>query len=106
MASLMSDAWLFRRLRISSAPLVFHLTNILLHAANTVLVLLILRRLGATMLISGAVALLFAWHPMQVESVAWIAQRKTVLATFFALLSMLAYLRLSDGRRWAWLPLA
>jgi tetratricopeptide (TPR) repeat protein len=70
-----------------------HLTSLLFHAANTVLVFLFLRRLTGTFWRSACVAALFAWHPLHVESVAWIAERKDVLSTFFGLLSLLAYVR-------------
>ena len=68
-----------------------HLTNILLHAANTALLLLLLVRLTDRLWPSAFIAALFAWHPMHIESVAWISERKDVLSTFFALLAMLNY---------------
>jgi Flp pilus assembly protein TadD len=70
----------------------FHLTNILLHLANVLLVYFVL--FGATRFAwrSAFVAALFAVHPLHVESVAWITERKDVLSTFFWLLTMLAYL--------------
>ena len=68
-----------------------HTVNVLLHAANVVLLFLILA--GATGLAwrSFAVAALFAWHPINVESVAWIAERKNVLSMFFFLQALAAY---------------
>jgi Tfp pilus assembly protein PilF len=74
-------------------PVGYRVTNLVLHLANTLLVWLILRRLA----IPGAflAALLWAIHPVNVESVAWIAQRKTVLSMLFALLSILCFLRSS-----------
>jgi tetratricopeptide (TPR) repeat protein len=74
-------------------PAGYHLTNVLLHAATCALLLLALVRCGAPLPAATLGALVFAAHPGQVESVAWIAQRKTLLATFFLLLSYLAYLR-------------
>jgi tetratricopeptide (TPR) repeat protein len=70
-----------------------HLTNLLFHAANSVLLFLLLRRMTGALWRSAVVAALFAWHPLHVESVAWIAERKDVLSTFFWLLTMMAYVR-------------
>jgi tetratricopeptide (TPR) repeat protein len=70
-----------------------HLTSILLHAINTMLVFLLLRGLTGTMWRSVAVAALFGWHPVHVESVAWVAERKDVLSAFFGLLTLLFYAR-------------
>lgn len=70
-----------------------HLVNVLLHAVNAVLVLALARRLGLAAPAAWLVAAVFAVHPAQVESVAWVSERKTVLCTFFMLLTMLAYLR-------------
>jgi protein O-mannosyl-transferase len=73
------------------APLGYHLDNILLHAANAVLVWLILRRLA----VPGAwvAAAIFAVHPVQVEAVAWISERKSVLGGLFCLLSVWLFVR-------------
>jgi tetratricopeptide (TPR) repeat protein len=70
-----------------------HLVNVLLHCANTVLLFLALKRMTGAVWPSAFVAALFAVHPLHVESVAWIAERKDVLSTFFWLLTMLAYSR-------------
>jgi tetratricopeptide (TPR) repeat protein len=69
-----------------------HLTNLILHLANTLLFFVLLRRMTGALWRSAIVAALFAWHPSHVESVAWIAERKDVLSTFFGLLAMAAYL--------------
>jgi tetratricopeptide (TPR) repeat protein len=69
----------------------FHLTNVLLHAANTALVFLALRALTAEFWPSAVAALLFAVHPLRMESVAWVAERKDVLSGFFGLLALWAY---------------
>jgi Flp pilus assembly protein TadD len=68
-----------------------HLTNILLHAANTALLFLLLFRLTGVVWRSWIVAALFGLHPLHVESVAWVAERKDVLSTFFGLLCLIAY---------------
>ena len=70
-----------------------HLTNVLFHIANGLLVFWALRRLTGAYWRSGLVAALFALHPLQVDTVAWVAERKNVLSTFFGLLTVLAYAR-------------
>ncbi len=84
--SLMLDAEVF-----GEGPFGPHLTNLLFHAANTVLLFLLLRRLTAATWRSALVAALFALHPLHVESVAWVAERKDVLSTFFGLWSLWMY---------------
>jgi protein O-mannosyl-transferase len=72
-------------------PLGFHLVNVLLHATSAVLLLTVLRRLN----VPGAflAAVLWALHPVQVESVAWITERKNVLSGLFYLAAMLSWIR-------------
>jgi tetratricopeptide (TPR) repeat protein len=70
-----------------------HLTSVLLHAINTVLVFLLLRRLTGAIWRSWLVAALFGLHPLHVESVAWVAERKDVLSTCFGLIALLFYAR-------------
>ena len=72
-------------------PAGYHITNILLHAANAVLLFLILESATGFAWRSLAVAALFALAPINVESVAWISQRKNVLSMFFFLLALAAY---------------
>jgi tetratricopeptide (TPR) repeat protein len=74
-------------------PWGFHLTNLLLHAANVMLLFHVLARMTQALWRSALVAALFALHPLHVESVAWAAERKDVLSTFLGLLTILAYLR-------------
>src|SRR5206468_5292447 len=74
-------------------PRGYHLTSLFLHVANTLLVFLVLHRLTGALWRSTAVAALFGLHPLHVESVAWVAERKDVLSGFFWLLSMAAYAR-------------
>ena len=68
-----------------------HLTNLLFHTANVVLLFLVLWQLTGAQWRSALVAALFAWHPLHVESVAWVSERKDVLSAFFWLLTMSAY---------------
>jgi len=70
-----------------------HLTSVLLHALNTVLAFAVLRRITGATGRSFVVALLFGLHPLRVESVAWVAERKDVLSTLFFLLTIWAYAR-------------
>src|SRR5664280_1181023 len=72
-------------------PQGFHLVNLLFHVMNTLLLFLILRRMTTNLWPSAFVAALFAIHPLHVESVAWIAERKDVLSTFFWMLTLGAY---------------
>jgi tetratricopeptide (TPR) repeat protein len=69
-----------------------HLTSLLFHVANTLLLLLILVRMTGALWQSSFVAALFALHPLHVESVAWVAERKDVLSTFFMMLTVWAYI--------------
>jgi hypothetical protein len=68
-----------------------HLVNVLFHVANTILLFLVLARMTKGVWQSVFIAGLFALHPLHVESVAWVAERKDVLSTLFWLLTMLAY---------------
>jgi tetratricopeptide (TPR) repeat protein len=79
------------------ATLGYHLANLLLHAAAAILVMLIMRRLG----LPGGwlAALIFALHPVCVESVAWIAEQKNTLSTVFYLSAALLYLQFDQTRR-------
>ncbi len=79
-------------------PIGFHLVNVLLHASNAILLFALLRRLSVPGALFGAA--LFALHPVHVESVAWITERKNVLSGLFYLSSFLAFLRYrSKGSR-------
>lgn len=70
-----------------------HLVNVVLHLANAVLLFLLMQRLTGSVWRSAMVAALFAWHPLRVESVAWISERKDVLSAFFGLLCLFAYVQ-------------
>jgi Tfp pilus assembly protein PilF len=87
----MADCELFRL-----NPAGHHFVNLLFHSANTALLFLLLARLTQKVWPSILVALLFALHPLHVESVAWAAERKDVLCGFFCLLALLAYIRFAD----------
>lgn len=85
-------------------PIGHHYTSLLLHAASAVLLFLLLRRATGLTWPSLMVAGLFALHPMNVESVAWAAERKNVLSMLFFLLALLAYDRYGrTGRRYFYL---
>jgi len=74
-------------------PAGHHLTSLLVHAANVLLVFLVLGRLTGSRWRSGLAAALFAVHPLHVESVAWISERKDVLSAFFWMSTLVAYTR-------------
>ena len=80
-------------------PVGHHYTNLLLHAANVVLLFLLLRQATGLTWSSLVVAALFALHPVNVESVAWAAERKNVLSLLFFLLALHAYDRYARTRR-------
>jgi len=84
--SLMFDCHLF-----GPNPGRIHLVNVLLHLLNTLLLFAVFKKMTGSLWPSAFVAAAFALHPMHVESVAWIAQRKDVLSTLFFMLALLAY---------------
>ena len=69
----------------------YHVTNLVLHMASSILVFELFRRMTGETALIAFVAAVFAAHPLHVESVAWIAERKDVLSTFFWMLTVLAY---------------
>ncbi|MBI1850328.1 MAG: tetratricopeptide repeat protein [Planctomycetes bacterium] len=77
----------------------FHLTSLLLHVANVVLVALLLRSLFGHPVAAIGAALLFGVHPVMVEPIPWVSEQKTLLAACFSLLSLLAYTRWVATRR-------
>lgn len=77
-----------------------HASNLLLHIANALLLLLLLVRLTGTLWRSVTVVAIFALHPLHVESVAWVAERKDLLCAFFFLLTLYAYLRYTKRSGW------
>jgi len=78
------------------APAAHHLVNVAVHGVNAVLLLLLLRRMTGALWPSAFVAALFAVHPLHVESVAWVSERKDVLSGFFFMLTLLAYARYAE----------
>jgi tetratricopeptide (TPR) repeat protein len=87
------------------SPMAYHATNLFLHIINILLVWLLLLRLSRKRLIAGIAAFLFALHPINVEPVAWIAARSTLLFTSFYLGGLLAYLRYTDKKKILYLGL-
>src|SRR5881296_534901 len=103
-------------------PVGYHLTSLLLHAANAVVFFFVVRRIlilalpgpsergHALAVAAGVAALVFAIHPLRVESVAWVTERRDVLSGLFYLVTILVYLRACEreerGRRWHWLAVA
>lgn len=86
-----------------------HWTNLLFHLANTFLLFLLLKRMTGMLWSSGFIAALFALHPLHVESVAWVAERKDVLSAFFWFLTIWAYIRYVENRsvaRFLWVILS
>jgi Tfp pilus assembly protein PilF len=92
--SLMLDASLFGR-----SPEANHVTNVILHVANVLLVFATFAKATGNAPRSAFVAALFAVHPLHVESVAWISERKDVLSMFFGLLALYSYVGYASGRR-------
>ncbi|MDH7601032.1 MAG: tetratricopeptide repeat protein [Armatimonadota bacterium] len=85
--------WLFDLSLGRSNSGFYHLSNVLFHAANTVLLFVVLNAMTGALWKSAFVAALFGVHPLHIESVAWISERKDVLSTLFWLFTMLAYVR-------------
>ncbi len=77
-----------------------HFSSLLLHIANTLLLFLVFAKMTGNVGCSATVAALFALHPLHVESVAWVAERKDVLSTFFSLLTMGAYTIFVRHHKW------
>ncbi len=85
-----------------NAPRGFHLTNILLHSVNMAILFLLLWRMTGSTWKSALAAAIVAVHPLRVESVAWVTERKGVLSFFFLLLTMGCHLRFARTDRWRW----
>lgn len=76
---------------------VYHLNNTIIHILNSILVFKVIEKLSKNFLVGAVTAVLFAIHPLHVESVVWAAERKDVLYTLFLLLSFRQYLKYSDA---------
>lgn len=106
--------WMLEYRMAGPNPFIFHLNNLLLHIFNTLLVFFLVRRIAPqfqrlkdhAVPIAFFTALLFGVHPMHVESVGWVVERKDVLYTFFYLLGLTAYVRYLDEQRMWYLPLS
>ena len=77
-------------------PKGYHLTSLFFHIANSLILFMVLLRMTGALWQCSFVAALFAFHPFNVESVAWVAERKNVLSTLFWLLTMWAYIRYAE----------
>jgi tetratricopeptide (TPR) repeat protein len=99
--SLMLDSQIYGR-----NPTGFHFTNLGFHLANVLLLFFVLFRMTGAELKSAFVAALFALHPLHVESVAWITERKDVLSTFFWFLTIWAYLKYFERGALKWYGIA
>jgi hypothetical protein len=85
-------------------PIVYHLDNLLLHLAVVFLVFVFFQKLGLSNLAAGIGVLLFGIHPLHVESVAWVTERKDVLYAFFYMFAILQYWQYvqSGNRKFYW----
>lgn len=100
-------SYLFDYLAGNGQPFLFHTTNILLHILNSWLVYAVVKSISDRISVAIISALLFAVHPLAVESVGWIAERKNLLYTFFFLVSVLYYIRYltTEHKKFYWLCL-
>jgi tetratricopeptide (TPR) repeat protein len=92
--------WLSSRLGRPVYAVGFHLTNLVLHVADALLLFFVLRRMTGRLGRSAFVAALFALHPLHVESVAWVSERKDVLSTLFWMLTLAAYVLYTERPGW------
>ena len=74
-------------------PAGHHLTNLFFHILNTLLLFIVFKKMTGMIWQSAFIAAVFALHPLHVESVAWVSERKDVLSAFFFLLTLWSYIR-------------
>ncbi len=79
-------------------PAGYHLSNVILHSLNAVLAFVFIKKITGSARVGFLSALLFAVHPLNVENVAWIAERKTLLTAFFSFAALIFYIDFSEGR--------
>jgi hypothetical protein len=79
------------------APPLFHVTQLVLHIVNSMLIFFVLRAMGAGLLVSAFTCVIFSLHPVNVETVAWLSERKNLLSSMFFWLSLLTYIRFRQG---------
>jgi Tfp pilus assembly protein PilF len=79
-----------------------HMTSVFFHVVNSLLLFFVLKRMSTDRWQSAFVAALFALHPLHVESVAWVSERKDVLSTFFGLMAIWSYARYAEGTERNW----
>ena len=99
--TMLTLAWNFKSAGLESAKL-YHQWNVWIHLLNTLLCFYFILRLSGSLWAAGFTAAVFGLHPMHVESVAWISERKDVLYVFFFFLSCIAYLQFRETRKWLW----
>ncbi len=95
-------AFNIERSAFGDSPKVFITINILLHFANCILVFFLVILLSRNKITAFLCALLFAIHPLHVESVAWMAEQKDVLYAFFFFLSLICYIKYANSKKWKW----
>jgi tetratricopeptide (TPR) repeat protein len=93
---IISYAWEYFFFKLNPAP--YHIVNMIIHLLNCVLVFYFILRLGAAIPVAFITGFLFGIHPLHVESVAWISERKDVLYAFFYLISLICYLSYLEKR--------
>jgi tetratricopeptide (TPR) repeat protein len=88
------------------SPQMYHVTNLVLHLVNVVLVYLVVSRLIGRPFVAHVVAVAFAVHPVNVDSISWVATRTNLLVSLFTLAALLVYLRYVESKRWLHLGIA